>query len=189
MKNIILCAVECQGAPCSKQAQYLKFLSDSNEIRTHNHLAHKRALSFTNLLIVEYCCCQLKSSDIAPVLSKEFLHIQATVECRLTLKWLGDIIIRYSQQLCFNLCICFISLFSVGIKSSAVRIKICAITTGVKKYKSIIKKKKENNNKVLLLWKSKLDTIEVLISMALTVFRMGFFGAAHGWEGGKTTPL
>ena len=29
---------ECQGTPCSKQAPYLS-LSDSNEIRTHNHLA------------------------------------------------------------------------------------------------------------------------------------------------------
>ena len=27
---------ECQGTPCSKQAQYLK-LSDSNRIQTHNH--------------------------------------------------------------------------------------------------------------------------------------------------------
>ena len=48
MKNVILYAVECQGAPCSKQVQYLKFLNDSNEIRTHNHIAHKRALFFTN---------------------------------------------------------------------------------------------------------------------------------------------
>ena len=32
---------ECQGIPCSKQAP----LSDSNEIRTHNHLVRKRTLN------------------------------------------------------------------------------------------------------------------------------------------------
>ena len=50
---------------------------------------------------------------------------------------------------------------SVGIASSAVGIKICAITTGIKKYKSIIKKKKKNHDKIVLLAKTKLDTIEV----------------------------
>ena len=32
----------------------------------------------------------------------------------------------------------------VGIASSSIGIKICAITAGMKKYKSIIKKKKKN---------------------------------------------
>ena len=50
---------------------------------------------------------------------------------------------------------------SVGIASSAVGIKICAITTGIKKCKSIIKKKKKNHDKIVLLAKTKLDTIEV----------------------------
>ena len=55
----------------------------------------------------------------------------------------------------------------VGIKSSAVGIKICAITARIKKYKSIIKKKKKDHDKVVLLGKDKLETIEVLISKAL----------------------
>ena len=50
--------------------------------------------------------------------------------------------------------------------SSAVVIKIFAITAGIKKYKSIIKKKK-NHDKIVLLEKDKLNTIEVLISKAL----------------------
>ena len=63
----------------------------------------------------------------------------------------------------------FVSLAAipVAITSSAVRIKICAITAGIKKYKSIIKKKKKNYDKVVLLGKDKLNTIEVLISKAL----------------------
>ena len=54
----------------------------------------------------------------------------------------------------------------VGITSSAVGIKLCAITAGIKKYKSIIRKKK-NHDKIVLLGKVKLNTIEVLISKAL----------------------
>ena len=56
----------------------------------------------------------------------------------------------------------------VGIVSSAVGIIICAITAGIKKYNSIIKKKKKKHNKIVLLGESKLNTIKVLISEALT---------------------
>ena len=55
----------------------------------------------------------------------------------------------------------------VGIASSAVVIKICAITGGSKTCKSIIKKKEKKHNKIVLLWKSKLNIIEVLIVKAL----------------------
>ena len=56
---------------------------------------------------------------------------------------------------------------SVGITSSAVVIKISAVTAGIKKYKSIIKKKKNKHDKLVLLGKTKLDTNEVLISKSL----------------------
>ena len=46
----------------------------------------------------------------------------------------------------------------VGITSSAIGIKICAITAGIKKYKSIIKKKKKKHDKIVLLGKDKLNT-------------------------------
>ena len=55
----------------------------------------------------------------------------------------------------------------VGITSFEVGLKICAITAGIKKYKSIIKKKKKKHDKILLLGKDKLNTIEVLISKVL----------------------
>ena len=57
----------------------------------------------------------------------------------------------------------------IGIMSSAIGLKICAITAGIKKYKSIIKKKKKKHDKIVLLAKSKLNSIEVLISKALNV--------------------
>ena len=50
---------------------------------------------------------------------------------------------------------------SVGITSSAVGIKICAITAEIKKYKSIIKKKKKKHVKIVLLGKAKLNTIHI----------------------------
>ena len=52
----------------------------------------------------------------------------------------------------------------VGVTSSAIRLKIFAVNAGIKKYKSIIKKKK--HDKIVLLAKSKLNSIEVLISKA-----------------------
>ena len=62
----------------------------------------------------------------------------------------------------------FASLICVpaGVTSSAVGIKICAITAAIKKYKSIIKKKKKHD-KIVLIGKNKLNTIEVFISKAL----------------------
>ena len=38
----------------------------------------------------------------------------------------------------------------VGITSFAVGLKICSITAGIKKYKSIIRKKKNNHNKIVI---------------------------------------
>ena len=56
----------------------------------------------------------------------------------------------------------------IGITSSAIGLKICAITAGIKKYKSIIKETKKRHDRIVLLAKSKLTSIEVLISKALT---------------------
>ena len=55
----------------------------------------------------------------------------------------------------------------IGIKSSAIGLKICAIAAGIKKYKSIIKKKEKKDDKTLLLAKSQLNSIQVLISKVL----------------------
>ena len=51
--------------------------------------------------------------------------------------------------------------------SSALRLKICAITAAIEKYKFAIKKKKKKHDKIVLLAKSKLNSIEVLISKVL----------------------
>ena len=54
----------------------------------------------------------------------------------------------------------------VSIASSAVGIKLCAITAEIKKYKSIIKKReKKKHGKTVLLGKDKLNTIELQIQL------------------------
>ena len=55
----------------------------------------------------------------------------------------------------------------IGITSSTIGFKICAITVGIKKYKSIIKKKKNNHDRIVFLAKSKLNKIVVLIFKGL----------------------
>ena len=62
-------------------------------------------------------------------------------------------------------------LFKLGvpirITSSAIMLKICAITAGIKKYKSIIqkkeKKKKNKHDKIELLQKYKLNSLKGLV--------------------------
>ena len=56
---------------------------------------------------------------------------------------------------------------SIGITCAAIGLKICATTKGIEKYKSIIKKKKNKHDKIVLLAKSKLNSIKVLISKVL----------------------
>ena len=46
-------------------------------------------------------------------------------------------------------------------------LKIFAITGGIKKYKSVIKKIKKKHDKIVLLAKSKLNSIQFLISKSL----------------------
>ena len=55
----------------------------------------------------------------------------------------------------------------IGSTSSAIGLKICAITVGIKKYKLIVKKKKKKHEKIGLRAKSKWNSVEVLISKIL----------------------
>ena len=55
----------------------------------------------------------------------------------------------------------------VGITNSAIGIKICAITAGIKKYESVVKKIEKKHDKLVLLGKDNLNTTEILISKAL----------------------
>ena len=52
----------------------------------------------------------------------------------------------------------------IEITNFAIGLKNCAIPAGIKQYKSIIKEKKKKHEEIVLLAKTKLNSIEVLIS-------------------------
>ena len=55
----------------------------------------------------------------------------------------------------------------MGITNSAIQLRICAITVGINKYKSITKKREKKHNKVVFFPNSKLNWIKVSISKVL----------------------
>ena len=54
----------------------------------------------------------------------------------------------------------------IAITSYAIGLKLCAVTAGIKKCKSIIQKKKRKHDKIVLLAKSKLNSIKILLFKA-----------------------
>ena len=56
---------------------------------------------------------------------------------------------------------------ALGIASSTIGLKVCVINAGIKMHMSIIKKKRKKHGKIISLAKSRLNSIEVLISKAL----------------------
>ena len=86
--------------------------------------------------------------------------------CRV-LNYIGHLLILISTVTWYLFISYFASLVGIPItiKSFEVGLKICVITPAIKNHKSIIWKKKGNNhNKIVLLAKSKLNSIVVLIS-------------------------
>ena len=64
--------------------------------------------------------------------------------------------------MCFYFCFGSLVGIPIGITSSAVGLRSCVITAAIAKRKSIIKKKKRKHDKLVLLAKSKLNSINVL---------------------------
>ena len=73
--------------------------SDCNWTRTQNHLVLKRTLNHLAKLVLGSSPVAVTSpSDFAPASSKEFLDIQANIECGFTLKRVRDMTRTYSQM-------------------------------------------------------------------------------------------
>ena len=70
------------------------------------------------------------------------------------------LILAYAITGCISISV-FTSFLSIhiGITSFAIGLKICAMTAGIKKYKSIIKKEKKEHEKIVFLANSKLNSI------------------------------
>ena len=66
-----------------------------------------------------------------------------------------------------NFAFAFLLCILIEITRSAVGLKTCAITAAIKMHKKIIEKGMNKHGKMVLLTKTKLNTIEILISQAL----------------------
>ena len=88
--------------------------------------------------------------------------------CRV-LNYINHLLIAISTNTGCVSILAFVSLVGIpiAITSSAIGLKICAINVRIKKYMSIIKKEKKKHEKIVLLAKSKLNSIKVSISKAL----------------------
>ena len=74
-------------------------ISTHNTAQSFGQFGYMVEHSFTNQVVVGSSPLALTStSDITPVSSKELLDIQATAECRFTLKRVSDMIRTYSQM-------------------------------------------------------------------------------------------
>ena len=71
-------------------------LSDCNRTWMYNHLVHKQTLNYLTKL-AKWLSCVVSTYYNMPVLSKESLDIQATIECGFALKCVHDMIRTYSQ--------------------------------------------------------------------------------------------
>ena len=88
--------------------------------------------------------------------------------CTILLSYIHFLILGSTITGCISVsAFAFLVDIPIGIASSAIGLKMCAIIEAIKNYKSIIKKKKNKNNKIVLLAKSKLNSIELLVSKAL----------------------
>ena len=86
-----------------------------------------------------------------------------------TLKYVEQFIILVSAITgCISIS-AFTSLLGIRIwiTSSAIGLKIYAITAEIKKYKTIIKKRKNKHDKIVLLAKTELNSVAILIFKAL----------------------
>ena len=87
----------------------------------------------------------------------------------LTLNYMEHVVILASTITGCILISAFASLIGIpiAIKNSTIGLKICAIAAGIKNYNSIIKKKKKKHDKIVLLAKTKLNSIKFFISKTL----------------------
>ena len=102
--------------------------------------------------------CFLEEIKQIELMNKKHKKICATVNYIEKVLILVSLIIEY---IAISVFACLL-VIPTGITSSAIGLKICAITAGIKKYKSIIKKKKKKHDEIVLLAKSKLSSIRSL---------------------------
>ena len=107
----------------------------------------------------------IKNYLIEEINQNELMSTKDKKVCRVLNYIKNSLIAIFTITCCVSISV-FLSLVGIpmGIVSSTIGLKICVITAGSKKYRSIIKEKRKEHDKIVLLAKSKLTKIEVLIS-------------------------
>ena len=83
--------------PLAGSRRHMWSLSDSNGIRTHNYVVRKRTLNHL-VKLAKWLSCVVSAYLYGAFEFKEFLDIQATIECSCTMKLVRDMIITYIQM-------------------------------------------------------------------------------------------
>ena len=78
-----------------------------------------------------------------------------------------QLILIFTVSGCVSISALVLAGIHIGITSFEIELKLCVITEGFRTYKLIIKKKQKKHDKIVLLAKSKLNSIEVLTSKPL----------------------
>ena len=107
----------------------------------------------------------IKNYLIEEISQNELMSTKDKKVCRVLNYIKNSLIAIFTITCCVSISV-FLSLVGIpmGIVSSTIGLKICVITAGSKKYRSIIKEKRKEHDKIVLLAKSKLTNIEVIVS-------------------------
>ena len=110
---------------------------------------------------------EIRNYSIEEINRNELMSKKHKKVCRV-LNYIGHSLIAVSTITGSVSISAFASLCGIPVRTtnSATGLKICVTTAGIKRYESIIKKKKRHDE-IVLLAKSKLNSIEFLISKAL----------------------
>ena len=115
---------------------------------------------FKNIEKTNYFTKEIDQNELMSTKNEKVCMILNYIEC--------VFILVFTVSKCISISP-FASLVDIpmGFMSSTFGLSICAIIARIKKYKSIIKKKKKKHDEIVLLAKTKLNSIEGLISKAL----------------------
>ena len=105
----------------------------------------------------------IKEIDKDKLMSSKYRKVCMTLNYIEHFIILASAVIECISNFVFDFLLCIL----IEITRSAVGLKIFAITAAIKMHKAIIEKVMNKHDKTVLLAKTKLNTIEILISQAL----------------------
>ena len=94
---------------------------------------------------------EITNSFIKDIHQNKLISNKHIKVCKTILYWTISYFSFYNYWKYFNFAFFFFTRYSYKYYGSVIGLKICAITTAIKKYNSIIKRKKKKHDKIVLL--------------------------------------